>query len=378
MYGPYYNRIMTYEYNVLNPSPSNTYEVEYNFGTCNRTCPPDYVDSSYVMHQSTGDVPACPAKSSVGTTDDARLLTLYSALMYASGEGRGTSKMNPPGRSIAVRNTNKEDSKDKAHWYVATIPYQLLDGTGYKRMGIVELEVDRDPTTGETGVCMRQMLRKELPTPCSTITCDASNYDISEEAQTDATADTGVVAANLEYSKLKLGDALPDEKRISFPAGTYLPSDAPFKFLDADEWGDDKDVRRVILQSGSLCGSGIWSNHCVNMGKAIVDTTFTPSQTEKRYIFSVQSGWGGIKNVKVAVTKNAAHEVLIKAIDAGYVMRACGADGSQEELLKCDINRHTDMPTVYKSGGSIPTPGGYGIGFVKYTLAPEMVISLRN
>ena len=211
----------------------------------------------------------------------------------------GGNKFNPPGRAVMVRNTNQEDSKDKAHWYVASVPAILSSQPIYTQMAIVELEVDRDPTTGSTGVCMRQMLRKQLPAACTTIQCDASNYDISEEAQTDTTVDTGVVTALLEYSKLRLGDALPDEKRISFPAGTYLPSSTPYKFLNADEWGEDMDVRRLILQSGSLCGSGIWSNHCVSMGKAIVDSTFTPTKTEKRWIFSVQSGRGGIKNVKV-------------------------------------------------------------------------------
>ena len=75
---------------------------------------------------------------------------------------------------------------------------------------------------------------------------------------------------------------------------------------------------------------------------------------------------------------NAANEVLIQAIDAGWLNRACAADGSQAEMYKCDVVRHADLASQYKADGSMSTPSGYGVGFVKYTLAPEMVLSLRG
>lgn len=183
----------------------------------------------------------------------------------------------------------------------------------------------------------------------------------------------------------------------------YLPSDAPHKFLDADEWGEDKDVRRVILQSGSLCGLGSddddaedgnkgsegkdessegegTKNRCVGAGKAIVDTTFTPTETEKRYIFSVQSPDDGvIRSVHVAVTMNDAHEVFIQALGAGKRTNpSCTAGGSKEEMYQCDVNAVDDLVDTWNRDGSVPTPGGYGVGFVKYVLAPEMVRSLRG
>ena len=46
MYWPYFNRVMTYETDRAN--------VEYNFGSCNHTCPADYVDSAYEIVRGGG------------------------------------------------------------------------------------------------------------------------------------------------------------------------------------------------------------------------------------------------------------------------------------------------------------------------------------
>jgi hypothetical protein len=89
MYGPYYNRVMTYEYTALNPSSAPPYNVEYNFGTCDEKCPADYVDSSYAILQTQEDVPSCPSTSDIGKTDDARLLVLYSVGIAGEIEGSG-------------------------------------------------------------------------------------------------------------------------------------------------------------------------------------------------------------------------------------------------------------------------------------------------
>ena len=75
---------------------------------------------------------------------------------------------------------------------------------------------------------------------------------------------------------------------------------------------------------------------------------------------------------------NSDNEVLIQAIDAGWLTRPCAADGSQAEMYKCDVMRHADLASQYKADGTMGTPAGYGVGFVKYTLAPEMLLSLRG
>ena len=364
MYGAYFNRVVTYEQDA---------DVEYVFGSCDAKCPADYEDSAYKKMYTDGDVPACPSDAlSVGVTDDARLFVAYSAFMYAPS---GKNAMNPPGRSITVRDTSFAQNRDQARWLVATIP-AATNGAMYDRMHIVELTVNRDSATGDTTICQSAHKERMLATPCYSITCDASNYDIVAEASAASTS-SGVIAGAVEYSLLQRGDALPKELRISFPNGQYLPHTPDrFMFLRSGEWGDDMDVRRVLLQSGSLCGSGIYSNHCVNMGKAIVDETWTATDSETRYVFVVQSGPNGLKNVKVAVQKDASDNVFITAIDAGYLMRSCAGSSAKDEMYKCDVQSFENVGSNYKSGGSVPTPSGYGVGFVKYTLAPEMSPSL--
>ena len=44
---------------------------------------------SYETHLTEEDVPSCPSKSDIGVTDDARLVVMYSALMYATGDPDG-------------------------------------------------------------------------------------------------------------------------------------------------------------------------------------------------------------------------------------------------------------------------------------------------
>ena len=373
MYGAYYNRVVTYETDT---------DVEYVFGSCDATCPADYQDSAYLKKYTDGDIPSCPSDAlSLGYTDDARLFVAYTAFLYNPS---GLSGMNMPGRSIAVRDTSFAENQNQARWLVATIPADT-SGNRYDRMHIVELTVNRDPNTSETTVCQSAHKVRVFDSECYSITCDASYYDIVEEAASaiaeedvmEATASSGVVAGALEYSMLQRGDAPPRELGISFPDGQYLPGfPNKHQFLSAGEWGQDMDVRRVLLQSGSLCGSGIYSNHCVNMGKAVVDETWTATASETRYIFTVQSGPGMLKNVKVAVQKDENDDVFITAIDAGYLNRPCAASSSAADLYACDVQNAENMGANYKHSGGMPTPGGYGVGFVKYTLAPEMSPSL--
>ena len=221
-------------------------------------------------------------------------------------------------------------------------------------MHIVELTVNRDPNTSETTVCQSAHKVRVFDSECYSITCDASYYDIVEEAAS-ATASSGVVAGALEYSMLQRGDAPPRELGISFPDGQYLPGfPNKHQFLSAGEWGQDMDVRRVLLQSGSLCGSGIYSNHCVNMGKAVVDETWPATAIETRYIFTVQSGPGMLKNVKVAVQKDENDDVFITAIDAGYLNRPCAASSSAADLYACDVQNAENMGANYKNSGACP------------------------
>ena len=150
---------------------------------------------------------------------------------------------------------------------------------------------------------------------------------------------------------LQRGDAPPRELGISFPDGQYLPGfPNKHQFLSAGEWGQDMDVRRVLLQSGSLCGSGIYSNHCVNMGKAVVDETWPATAIETRYIFTVQSGPGMLKNVKVAVQKDENDDVFITAIDAGYLNRPCAASSSAATCTRATAKRR-NMGANYKNRG---------------------------
>ena len=197
-------------------------------------------------------------------------------------------------------------------------------------------------------------------------------------------------------------------------SGAYLPSASPFKFLDVNEWGVDKDVRRVMLQSGSLCAAALEGGgegegegedegtecskagyssssssssssspsrgRCVSTGKAVVDTSFTPTETEKRYIFSVHDhARGVVKSVHVAVTMNPdTHDVFIQALAAGELKHACAGDSSKEESYKCDVNAIEDLPSSWNKDGNVSLSQAARVGFIKYMLAPEMVRSLRG
>ena len=178
--GTNYNRHVSSE-------PGNRETVEYVFGSCAHTCDDekheeeeededdDDDDATFQTRGTQEDVPECPERSSLGNTDDARKVVMRSALLYGAGgvggdgAGIGTGeeeddedapapahdgRMNPPGRAAAVRNTNLEDTRDVAHWYVASIPTFLFDEARDTAMGIVELEAGgaRSPSTHTRGV----------------------------------------------------------------------------------------------------------------------------------------------------------------------------------------------------------------------------------
>ena len=122
----------------------------------------------------------------------------------------------------------------------------------------------------------------------------------------------------LEYTKLSLGDAPPTGHNVVFEPSFLTTSR---EILASGAWGEDMDVRRVIIKNGVLCGASINYANCM-FGKAFalkstVPGYSGPTKTRKDWVFVVvEHVW--FKMIRVAITLNG-DSVHAEVIGAGYV-----------------------------------------------------------
>ena len=246
--------------------------------------------------------------------------------------------------------------------------WALLDGYAYAEGQ--QNRVYTFPTGGcDKGMCYPGMHNvPKLEKSADTVDVPLADYKLSR----------------LEYLNMELGDAPPIEKSWDFLSteSKYLTNSADgVVIMKAGEWGEDIDVRRVLLTFGSICGGAINYDHCM-AAKAFVDPDFVPTEFEKQWVFVVIEGrnTGYFKMIKVIVFNNGDGAVRMKSVIAGYI----AMERDTADINTFDSMYH-DIGTAWKDSNNMPvalapsaTAVGYGLGAVNFDLAREMSASLKG
>ena len=374
-YGVYFNRHMTYH--------KGETTIGAVFGDCGEVCPEDFVDTAFCRQPFSAEIPETESAAlSLGQIDDARLVNLASVLLYSSS----TEVMDPSGRTETFR--YDAGSKDEQIWIAAAIDYDRE----YVKM--VRFIVKRDPTTEEGSIYMSDKKRYELTTTggyayqewttgysnrvgCSKGYCNVARYDVP--AFWDAGSETtGFSATRLEYFIQTLGDAPPTSININYD-GQFL-STSGTQIVAPGQWGEDMDVRRIIMKNAVLCGAAINHLNCM-YGKAFplnaVSGYSGPSKTRKDWLFIVVEHVY-FKMVRISVTLAANKGVTATAVAAGYVEHVRdAADINTSDSMAYDGSAkwgaRNNMDVAPNLDG-----GGYGVGGIKFDIAAEMSASLRG
>jgi len=361
-YGKYFNRVMTLETGS---------KREFVFGSCDDVCPADYVDTAYARYlgDSGETIPSCSSGNTYdfGAASDARSLSLITAVLTKGGDHNAKF-----GRQAAFRDKSFQETKQQTRWLIA--------GTeGIDRSMIKIAYITATLTNGRLLGC--QSATKKIMFPggaCSKSGCSPLSYDMSIKARDeadeyDATLD---VSAPL-FTLGQAGDSVPKEYFKAFTYGAYLKT---YTMHEAGTWGSDMDVRRIIINGGSTCGSSSYKGNCVGTYSAFIDTTKTNTATSQYWVMAALVGDNEtIKMMQLRVyLQNGA--VKVEALrrawknDNGFQ----GKQGETRSGFEYDAFRDDiDIPKFFaKNDGSAAS--GYDVGSLKWLLAPEMLPTLEK
>ena len=378
-YGEYFNRVLTTEENP------NT--VSYVFGNCTTECPSDYVDSAFCVQPLTDVIAPTESEAfDIGELVDARLANFASALLYASS----TSVLHlQGGRTYVVRYNS--GTKSQQDWIVG------ISDRERTLVKMARIRVKRDEITG-TGKVWRLETRKytlrrnagyayeDWNSPsgygCMKQYCDVARYPLPsfwDQSSPNSGGDYRVM--RIEYTKLDLGDAPPQQFTVSLDERPLSPS-VPKQLLAPGTWGEDLDVRRVILRSGTICGSWINYKNCMFANAVPVnpkhwDDYNGPTKNIKQWLILTMDGY--FKGQRIEVTVGTDGGVYARAIEARYISRSYDPDDpSTFDPLAYDLSEQMSKSTSRANIAEGYDDGGYGTGAITFHLAAEMSASLRG
>ena len=377
MYGSYYNRI----------APNDATKSSL-FGSCLNACPEDYRDSAYCRKPLTEAISAT-APLDLGACDDARLVVFGSAILFGQ-----TSVIDPSGRSECLRDSTFTENDAEARWTCGTVDY---DRSKIKMVGIkVERRSDGSCYATQT-YAKAHTFSSSAATEyeydfddathtrsgqCRNAACSASKYPLGPIAQGSPNL-AGLGATRLEYVMLSFGDAPPANKFLNLN-DRFLPDTSGGLVVHTYGDNEDLDARRIIPKNAALCGGAIYYANCFMSGKAFVDTSFTPTKQEKRWIFVIVEHVY-FKMIRISVTLDG-HDVRMRVVDAGYISHIRNAnDIDTSDSMAYDVTdryrRRRFMPVAdcfaHLCTGGL-SPDGYGVGAIKFDIASEMSFSLKG
>jgi len=381
-FGQYFNRVLTDE------DDPNT--VSYVWGDCGAQCPADYMDSAFCLRPLTDEISSTESGAfDLGETFDARLVNFASAMLFASS----TSVLNYQGGRTYVTKYDA-GSKDQQDWIVG------ISDRERNVVKMAKLRIKRDAVTGlgkawtlETRKYTLRMnagyAYEEWSTPshqttgCKMQYCNVARYPLPTFwDQSTANSGGNFKVMRIEYTKLAQGDAPPRQFTVSLDTG-MLSTTTPTQLLAPGSWGEDLDVRRVIMRSGTLCGGSINWKNCMFSNAVAVNPAHWgdysgPTNTKKQWLIVLMDGY--FKAQRVEVYLGSDKGVYVKAINAKWVVRGTDAsDPTTFDPLAYDLSDEmsrspNNMPVAEGSYES----DGYGVGALTFQLAAEMSASLRG
>ena len=378
MYGSYYNRI----------APQDP-EKTFVFGSCAHACPSDYRDAAYCTEDLTDSISEdAAAPSNLGPVDDARLISINSVMMVGD-----PSILEPSARVECKR--DGEGNADEAKWTCGQVDE---DASKIKMIGLTIRREAGDATLFQSyskahtfnaadatafGYDYVEGTTHDDDGTCKYASCSASRYPMGAIAAGSPDF-PGLRATRIDFNRLAFGDAPPEELYAETNDPFLLGDD--YVLLAPGTWGEDMDVRRVVMKNAAMCGEWLGYGKCIMTSVAFADLEFTPTKFEKRWIFSLINDQM-IKMVRVSVTYDESDgSVHARAMDA----RRVDHTRDPNDYLTSD-SLAFDMSEKFHGGIDRPVAEcfdfaceagmesrGYGIGGLKYLLAPEMSLSLKG
>ena len=370
-YGTYFNRVVTLEEDSTN--------IDYVYGSCNKTCPEGFVETMWVDQPLSDDVPvgAEEAGLDLGEGDDARLITIRTALpLKVDGYG-------PSGRALVQRDKRFAETEDVSRWIMA-----IVDPYPYSEMKLAMLEVVKS-STNRLSVRQIDSKRYRFGHDCVRTECSVAKYDVSaiwhDHDLTDFTYNFW--ATKLQYTIARKGDTKVPSFEHAFDDTAFISTSNVWTMKTAGHWGRDIDVRRVVFTSAGVCGSS-WSGRCLRMG-AVERAYFEPhTATEAHWVATLDGGGKGAMAMIKVYTDDDGN--LLAKVTAGREGEQCtnppSIGGSiqktawlrQWDKLQCTVPLQTrwNGATVKTVKNSASDSNVVGVGALAYLLAPEMTSSL--
>lgn len=378
MYYPYFNRVMT-----LEQISQGTTEREFVFGTCGHECPEDYVDTAFQQYlgESKEVVPTCADVASgaappydAGEATDARSLSMISAVLTLGGSTGREVKF---GRHAAFKDTSYAATETNARWLVAG-----TEGTDLTQMKVAYVDVRL--SGDRLNLCVSAKKSVPFDGECSYIECAPTNYDMATKAAEESREYSGALDLSSPlFFTPQAGDAVPTEHFKGFTNDAYLTT---YTMHEAGTWGADQDVRRVILTAAGTCGGSSFDGNCVGTYTPFIDTRFTPTENEQRWLLISFVGQADtVKMVQVRVYAEAG-AVKISTMSRAWWRYTNGFNSGERSGFEYDpyFEGFDPVATYASPDGSDPNvdanfaAGGYGVGTLRWLLAVEMLPSLTR
>ena len=370
-YGKFFNRVMTIE------DPDS--DIEYVCGSCDRQCSAEDEDTSYTLQEPTGDIPACEDGNvnsgvEIGEGDDARLVQLRTGVFAEVGHSSLS------GRALISRDPYYADESENLAQHVVS----LVNPYPSNPLKMLLLRVSKDASNVLRlcrGTGRAWNTESPLSTDCAGIDCAAARYDAPSLYSSDQSyTHDELRVSRIHYTIGRKGGGRAEEFQQVYSDAAYLPPTGVTLFAQG-AWGDDLDARRLVITSGAPCGSQFWGNKCVRM---LAPHRMPAATAEEAYWLGGSFNGATVYMVRMKVyVENGA--LKLAGVNSRRGTHTCsysvGTNPATQFTFDALDTSCCDMNALWPTG--IPmnlamsyTQPGFGVGAVKFMLAPEMVKSL--
>jgi hypothetical protein len=255
-------------------------------------------------------------------------------------------------------------------------------------------KVIRSPSTNNVAICKASSKSWIRPggSLCSGKSCYSGSLDIPALWRDTANiANENFNGFAPVATVARRGDARPDEFTFDAAGNNLLNNDI---ILTAEQMGTVVDARRVVLLSGSPCGSV----GCIRTLLAEPDNQVTPTKNAKYWIMAVGGGGGaatghiGLKMVRIKVYVDPSNNIRAQALEAKNGNADFTYRNVNDLILQDEDGDLYRMPVSvsdhwYLTGANLVAPlgvpttvsgSGLNVGSLTFLLAPEMVPSLAE
>jgi hypothetical protein len=369
-FGKFFNRNIQLERDASN--------ISYVFGSCQRECPPNYVDSSYDNQPLSTNIPSDGTPIKLQEQRDARLVKPLTIMMHHETDDTSElTGLNPHLRVALQLDTSAPYTKQSVQWIAGGVDYFR------KYLKMVKVRIYINTEGANTYAFIRILGAKRYKfgfnkgydyeekqnrdwrifghgsnqeyRGCTKVYCDPSRYDLTH-FWNDAEANMpGLALRQMQYKNLVVGDSAPVDHSVTTQidgiGGDNLltwaaraNTEGGHLLAAKGQWGPDLDVRRVIVKAGAICSKSTNMGNCMygiaqsfNPGTAgswhsrdwKLGAYTGPTKYRKQWVFAALVGYGWkMVRIEIYQENDALYAVTID----------CANDHSQEASEYTSVN----------------------------------------